>query len=123
MRYSFPHYQSKLECVQPDASKWKLIKVGMTFSEVVGLLGEPIDDIFRPKPKDVANGYFCFGWLDLPFIPRPRTYSFLVGFNAESKVNYTEDPFAGAFSENGIPSKPIILIPQEGQFFSHSDAL
>lgn len=119
MRYSFPDYQSKRKYVQPDSRNWKLIKAGMTYSEVVGILGEPMDDPFRPKFKEVANAYFSFGWLDLPFVPRPRTYSFLVQFNAQGKVCYIQDPFAGAFSEDGIPSKPIILIPQEGQIFSH----
>lgn len=119
MRYFFPHYESKSEYIQPVPRNWKLIKTGMSYAEVVRILGEPIDDPFRPKFKEVAHAYFSYGWLDLPFIPGPRTYSFLVQFNAQSKVCYIQDPFAGAFSENGIPSKPIILIPHEGQVFSH----
>jgi hypothetical protein len=119
MRYSFPHYPNEREYIQPDPKGWKLVRAGMTFSEVVEILGEPIDDPFRPRPKQVANSYFSFGWLGLLYIPNPRTYSFLVYFNRESKVQFTLDPFEGTSSEDGIPLKPLILIPQEHQVFSH----
>jgi hypothetical protein len=119
MRYSFPHYPDEREYIQPDPKNWKKIQRGMPFSEVVRILGEPIDDPFRPRPKEVPNSSFSFGWLGLLYVPHPRTYSFLVRFDRESKVWSTEDPFGGESSEDGIPLKPFILAPQERQVFSH----
>ena len=119
MRYSFPHYPDEREYTQPDPKSWKKIQPGMSYSEVVEILGEPIKDPFYPHPEKVPNSHFLFGWLGLLYVPHPRTYRFVVTFDREGKVWRTEDPFGGESSEDGIPLKPQIVAPQEEQVFSH----
>jgi hypothetical protein len=119
MQYEFPHYTPPPEFVQPDYIAWKAVRVGMTRSDVVGLLGPPLDDIYRGGRAKPDDAYYSYGYLQMPMVPHPRTFSFLVGFDSQGTVFTKIDPFHGTFSENGKPSIPEIITPFAGATFSH----
>jgi hypothetical protein len=118
MRYTFPQYTSKEECVIPDLGAWQSLKEGMSRGEVIQLLGEPPIDPLRGGPSDWTKGHLSYGWLDLPHVPHPRTYTFLLWFD-QDEVFHIESPFGEAVSKDGIPSKPEIISPEDGAEFDH----
>jgi len=120
MTYTFPHYESKRECIIPDLAAWRQLSKGMTFAEVSDILGGPISDPLRGEiPKQVKDNYFSYGWIDLPYVPHPRTYSFLLGFDSNARLRLIESPFGDAVSDQGTPSKPTLLSPKNGSEFHH----
>jgi hypothetical protein len=120
MRYAFPHYRGKAEFIQPNPKNWQRIKKGMSIKEVIYLLGKPLDDFLRGgKAKKTKDCYYYYGYLNLPYIPHPRAYSFLIYFDQKGLVSIKEDPFRGEISENGVPTKPILISPIGGTLFSH----
>jgi hypothetical protein len=91
----------------------------MTRKEVMELLGRPMADPYTaPRPR-VDDPYYFYGYLELPMMPRIRTYRFCVGFDDTGRVFTKADPFDGEFSPDGIPSKPKIFTPPSGAFFEH----
>ncbi len=120
MRYTFPHYTPKPKFIQPDYSKWQAVQIGMARTEVIELLGPPHDDLYRSSAKARHDDpYFYYGFLQMPMLPHPRTYSFLIGFDNQGKVFTKGDPFNGKFSKDGTPTIPELIIPLNYSVFSH----
>lgn len=119
MRFTFPQSTPKPEFVQPDYQQWAAVKVGMTRDEVVAILGPPHADKFRGGKPRREDPYYSYGYLQMPMVPHPRTYSFLVGFD-ESGVVFTKmDPFNGRLSVDGVPTVPSLITPIDHSVFDH----
>jgi len=116
INYKFPHYrQPRPRDRQPDYDRWQAIDFGMSRSEVVALLGKPLRDRYL-----ASDDWYCsYGYLEFPMTPHVRTYQFLIGFDALSRVVVKEDPFGGVFSPDGIPTKPTIFTPVDNAAFTH----
>ncbi|MCX7411142.1 MAG: outer membrane protein assembly factor BamE [Planctomycetales bacterium] len=114
-----PRNTSKSEFVQPDYQKWAAVKVGMTRDEVVSLLGPPHNDKFRGGKPKRNDPYYSYGYLQMPMVPHPRTYSFLVGFDQDGVVFTKMDPFDGRFSQDGTPTTPVLITPINHSVFNH----
>jgi hypothetical protein len=119
MRYIFPHFMPEPEFVQPDYCDWNAVRVGMMRSDVIKLLGAPLEDPYRGGPVRPTDPYLLFGYLQFFLAPHPRTYKFLIGFDEHDQVFAIEDPFQGKFSENGVPTVPEIITPLENTKFVH----
>jgi hypothetical protein len=120
MRYTYPHYTSKHECIVPDMRGWQQLREGMTFDDVTSLVGLPItDSLSCSNPDRIENGYLCYGWIDLPGVPHSRTYSFVVGFDEDRRVWLKESPFEDDYSEEGLPTSPRIIIPVDEPKYDH----
>ncbi len=119
MRFTFPHFTPKPEFIQPDYQKWIAIKFGMSRDEVLTHLGQPINDKYRGGKWRREDAYYCYGYLQMPMIPHPRDFSFLIGFDDHGKVFSKIDPFGGRFSTSGAPSIPEIIVPIENSTFLH----
>jgi hypothetical protein len=104
-----------LRAVQPDYEQWQAVQIGMTRTEVISLLGRPRCEQFH-FPTET---YSTYGYLQLPLLPNPRAYSFVIGFDEHRRVFTKSDPFGGVFSPDGRPSKPKIFTPPVGAIFSH----
>ncbi len=112
-----PHSEAGVRAARLQA--WAAVRVGMTRDEVVSLLGPPHHERYRGgKPRPDASLY-SYGYLQLPYVHHPRTYSFMIGFDDEGCVNYKEDPFGGRFSIDGSPTVPKIITPLEQSVFNH----
>jgi hypothetical protein len=115
----FPFYDVPNRVVQPDYERWQAVALGMTRAQVVKLLGRPLRNPYSlPRPQKDAPYYF-YGYLQLPMMPRVRTYQFYVGFDCNRRVFTKADPFGGIFSRDGKPSKPMIFTPPQGAVFGH----
>jgi hypothetical protein len=114
-RFTFPHFEMKPTAVQPDYEKWQAITVGMSRAEVIEILGPPRKDEYAPG----NSRYLNYNFVQLPFCPHSRTYSFSLGFDENCNVVTITDPFNGYFSTDGRPTKPKLIIPAEDQVFSH----
>jgi len=119
MRLTFPHSTLKPEFVQPDYRRWAAVNVGMTRDEVVAILGPPHADRFRGGKPGRKDPYYSYGYLQMPMIPHPRTYSFLVGFDDAGLVFTKLDPFCGRFSLDGAPTVPLLITPIDQSIFDH----
>ncbi len=119
MKYTFPHFTSKPEYIQPDYKKWMAVEIGMSRDEVITLLGSPLDDEYHGGKAHFDDSYYSYGYLQMPMLPHPRTYTFLIGFDANNKVAIKSDPFNGRFSADGVPTAPELIIPQNQTIFSH----
>ena len=91
----------------------------MSFAEVTSLLGNPPEDPRRRPPKQVENSCFHYGWLDLPSVPHPRAYSFDLYFDSDARLLLIQNPFGDAVSDQGIPTKPILISPKNCSKFKH----
>ncbi len=119
MRYTYPHYKSKHECIVPDLSKWQQLREGMTFDEVTALIGPPIrDPLTGSNPDDVDDAHLCYGWIDVPGVPHPRTYAFSVGFE-DRRLCSKESPFGDDYSADGVPAAPRIIAPVDDPKYDH----
>ena len=103
------------KAVQPAYEKWQAVAIGMSRDEVVAILGDPIKDDCHPTNSPYLN----YGYIQVPSCPHPRTYTFLIGLNGNGRVFTKIDPFSGRFSVDGTPSQPELIIPADGQVFSH----
>jgi len=119
MRYKFPHYTPVPQFVQPDYSQWNDVTKGMSRDEVIDLLGLPLNDYFRGGKWKYSHTHYCYGYLQMPMLPHPRTYNFLIYFDNGGKVRNKEDPFNHKLSMDGAPTIPEIIIPQNNITFSH----
>lgn len=119
MRFTFPRSTPKPEFVQPDYQQWAAVKVGMTRDEVVEILGPPHADRFRGGKPSRNSPYYSYGHLQIPMVPHPRTYSFLVGFDNDGLVFTKEDPFDGRLSLDGVPTVPVLITPLNHCVFDH----
>lgn len=119
MRHTFPHSTPKPKFVQPKYDMWAAVQIGMSRDEVVALLGPPLDDKYRGGKARATDAYYSYGYLQMPMLPHPRTYSFLIGFDDEGKVFTKMDPFNHRFSVDGSPTSPEIIIPTDRTVFSH----
>jgi len=115
-RFTFPHFEMKPKAVQPPYDKWQAVRIGMSREEVVKILGKPRQDKLFPG---TSPHWLEYGYIQLPFCPHPRTYRFLIGLDDDGKVWIISDPFNGRFSHDGVPTQPELIIPAEGQVFSH----
>lgn len=113
MYNSLSYVSTEPEFVQPDYRRWEAVQIGMPQEEVVALLGPPLKDPYR------ADANCAYGHLQMPMLPRKRTYVFLIGYDEKGKVFKKVDPFMGKLSLDGTPSKPEIIIPISGSVFSH----
>jgi hypothetical protein len=111
----FPHLEVSLRAVQPDYDQWQAVRIGMTRRQVIELLGRPRCEQFH-FPTET---YSTYGYLQLPMLPSPRAYSFVIGFDPQGRVFTKSDPFGGVFSPDGRPSKPKIFTPPAHARFSH----
>ena len=114
-RYTFPHFEMTPEAVQPDYAKWQSVQIGMSLDEVTEILGQPRKDEYLAANQP----YLSYGYIQLPFVPHPRTYRFLVGFDDHGHVFTKQDPFNGRFSVDGLPTTPELIVPADMQVFSH----
>ena len=119
MRYTFPHLTPKTKYVQPDYEKWAAIRIGMSRDDVVAQLGPPLADKYLGGKSRLTDPYYSYGYLQMPLVPHPRTYGFLIGFDDAGKVFTKIDPFNGRFSTDGSPTSPEIIIPADRAVFSH----
>ena len=106
--------RQRVSIVQPDYNAWRSIRIGMRRDEVVAILGEP--------PRDrVVTGlpYVTYGWMRFRTTPDGHPYAFTLGFDEADKVFVKSDPFNGILSPDGKPSKPEVVIPQQGARFCH----
>jgi hypothetical protein len=123
MRFTFPHFTPEPEFIQPDYDKWTAVRVGMSRDETTALLGPPLDDRYRGGKSSPTDPYYSYGFLQMPMVPHPRTYAFLIGFGSDGKVFTKMDPFNGRFSVDGSPTVPEIIIPADETVFSHYPVL
>ena len=119
MRFTFPDFTPEPEFIQPDYDKWTAVRVGMSRDETTALLGPPLDDRYRGGKSSPTDPYYSYGFLQMPMVPHPRTYAFLIGFGSDGKVFTKMDPFNGRFSVDGSPTVPEIIIPADETVFSH----
>ena len=119
MRYTFPHFTPSPEYVQPDYEKWAAVRIGMSRDDVVSQLGPPLDDEFLGGKSRPTDPYYSYGYLQMPMLPHPRTYDFLIGFDDDGTVFTKIDPYNGRFSTDGSPTSPEIIIPTDRAAFSH----
>jgi hypothetical protein len=103
-----------LAFIQPDYSCWQKIKIGMSRSHVVSLLGEPI----KHRGVTLFPPDFLYGFLDFRNVDF-LTYQFAVGYDNHDRVFRKMDPFIHPLSEDGRPSKPHLIIPQDRSAFRH----
>jgi hypothetical protein len=76
LRYTF---RMERETVQPDYTKWLAVKEGMSYEQVLELLGEP-QKILGSARKPGEQYYLRFGHLHLTSVPNPSFYDFIIGF-------------------------------------------
>ncbi len=107
------------EFVQPDYEKWAAVQMGMSRDEVVALLGPPLDNKYSGGKARPTDAHYSYGYLQMPMVPHPRTYEFLVSFDGDGEVDGKIDPFNGRFSVDGSPTSPEIIIPTNHTVFSH----
>ncbi|MFN0195789.1 MAG: hypothetical protein ACKVT0_03540 [Planctomycetaceae bacterium] len=91
----------------------------MSRDDVVARLGPPLDDKYRGGKSRTNDSYYSYGYLQMPMVPHPRTYAFLIGFDKDGNVVTKIDPFNGRFSPDGLPTTPEIIIPVDDTVFSH----
>jgi len=108
----------KAVAIQPDYGKWLAVKVGMEYKQVLSLLGEP-EPMHGMRRTPGESYYLSYGHIAPPAVPVPSPYRFTVGFDSNDLVSIKLDPFNGVFSTDGLPAKPQILIPLEGNTFGH----
>jgi hypothetical protein len=104
--------------IQPDYTKWQAIRLGMTPQQVVSFLGEPLEDDSIQSENETHWVYGYLELLDGPDISYPRAYVFHITFYKE-RVTGKADPFLGCFSEDGRPTRPIIVSPVGNPRYSH----
>jgi hypothetical protein len=119
MSFIFPHLIPKPEYVQPDYQAWAAVQIGMTRDEVVTLLGPPHHDRYHGGKPKRDDAYYSYGYIQLPYVHHPRTYSFTIGFDENGFVFYKGDPFGGRFSMDGSPVVPEIITPLDQSVFNH----
>jgi hypothetical protein len=100
-----------VESVQPDYSKWELVKVGMTEEEVISLLGKPIED-------SVKSPGLVFGRIKFDSPSMPDSFDFYILIH-EGKVLENAHPFGGQLSRNGKPTTPVLIYPRDRSQFDH----
>jgi hypothetical protein len=113
------HYSFKCQFKQPDYHNWASVTQGMTKSAVLTILGTPDHDKSLGRPFKHSDAYFVYGYLQMPLIPNPRTYSFVVVFDVNDRVCLKTDPFNGRFSSDGRPMAPELIAPISGSLFAH----
>jgi hypothetical protein len=100
---------------QPDYRAWKKIAKGMTEVEVFNILGPP-------QVKEWRHMIGGYKWHYGTVVPKsqvvPQAYEFQLWF-LFGRVDVKEDPFNGRFSETGLPSKPELIHPADGEVFAH----
>lgn len=125
--------------VQPDYAKWNLLKRGMAESEVIGLLGQPMERetpaalIARwekegstpaeaqqkfEKSKNTLSFLWTYGRLDFSSFAMPITFDFSVSFQRGHVIDVV-DPFDGRLSTDDKPTVPQLIQPREGDRFQH----
>lgn len=105
--------------VQPDYGKWKLVKVGMSESVVIDLLGKPIEEIDRPSDSPTYSTKFSrFGRISFNSPSMPVPFDFEIQFKG-GKVVAIYDPFRGKFSDDGKPTTPTLIYPSDRTKFDH----
>jgi hypothetical protein len=88
----------------------------MTESEVRQIVGEPM------RVRDSStNGIHTsdFGLILKKNESIPVDLTFSIRFSTNRVVGI-EDPFGGIFSTNGLPPKPVPIIPRDGAQFDHN---
>ena len=100
-----------VESVQPEYSKWALVKSGMTDIELRKLLGNPIDD-----PESGPG--LLFGRIKFDSQSMPAPFDFYVLIH-EGKVIQKGDQFGGDLSKDGKPTTPTPIYPIDGSGFTH----
>jgi outer membrane protein assembly factor BamE (lipoprotein component of BamABCDE complex) len=106
------------EFVQPNYAKWKEIQPGMSEEQVNAILGKPL--ILGNHSPEFGAFYSTYGMLRYATPELDQDYTFDVEFDTKTlKVMSKTDPFKGDLSLNGIPTKPKLILPTEGQIFDH----
>lgn len=103
---------------QLDQQLWRQIKRGMSEEEVVALLGQP---------KEKTEGFdrtsdVLYSWSFAPLVPASVAFPKPLGLTLrlhKGKVRSIEDPFNGAVSADGKPTRPMPLAPADLPVYSH----
>ncbi len=117
-------FSGKPEFIQPDYAAWAKIQKGMTETEVVRLLGEPLkrgkppQRIVELDPSVILTYRWVYGRIDFKspavFVP----YEFCVRFSS-GRVFEKEDPFGAQLSTDGKPTVPRLVYPLPGSVYDH----
>jgi hypothetical protein len=103
--------------VQPDYKNWKAVTAGDSLSRVSELIGEPRNIAGWMKVTG-QNKWLLYGWLADTSLP-PGTYEFSILYDENDHVLRKKDPFGGNLSEDGLPTRPAVLLPLAGSSFAH----
>ncbi len=111
---------NSFKAIQPNYNKWNKIKKGMSYSDVVKILGKPIE-----KPlgnPDIDSPYYgleaIYGIVvkKSKVIPENLCFEILfLGGKVDKKVNPFNCP---VLSKNGIPTVPKMIYPLNNTTFS-----
>lgn len=102
---------------QPHYASWQQVTNGMSEAQVRAVLGDPCSTVGSNRGS--GFGYFWIYGTVVPSSARfPSPYEFVVFFT-DGKVLQTDDPFDGALSADGLPTKPVLIYPQSKTVFSH----
>jgi len=93
---------------------WHLVTNGMTDVAVLSVLGAPK----TVKGGETAQSEWIYGWLRFQSISIPVNYTFSVNI-VDGKVTAKNDPWEGASSSDGKPTKPKLLKPKDNASFDH----
>jgi hypothetical protein len=123
--------------IQPDYGKWSQVKLGMTESEVLALLGKPLEreteesviallrkgnKMTQAEAADLLRERYFLQWVygrlryDSPAIP--DDYEFYLYFQ-DDVVSDIHTPFRGQLSPDGKPTTPVLLWPEKSATFNH----
>jgi len=111
----FPHLDVPRRAVQPHYDCCQAVHVGMTRQEVIKLLGRPRCDQFH-FPTET---YSTYGYLQLPMLPYPRAYSFVLGFDERDRIQEPRQPvstLSGAAKRDDTKARTpaLVVVPAAG---------
>jgi len=117
--YPFPRAIPEPAFIQPDYARWAAIHTGMSRTQVIDILGPPLEESFHGREEAATATPLLYGYLSTPMLPHEYTYSFSIYFDESGKVWSKVDPFNGRFSDDSLPVAPEIITPHEGATFFH----
>jgi len=104
--------------VQPDEKRWAMLRSGMSESEVLQLIGEPMQARLRPNPDSDAGTYvWQWGHIKYQSPCMPGKFGFSVLFTDGKLVSF-DDPFLAIPSLDGVPTMPQPRFPLDGTTFT-----
>ena len=116
--------QGALAQTTPDYKAWKQVKEGMTETSLIELLGPPEHGMRITDHQNLERADTVTQWTYWTLYPRSEVFPGGIYFSVwmrQGKVMGKNDPHKGVYSESGLPTPPILLLPRNGSEFATGD--